>query len=197
MKLTFTASIIKFDVKKYMEAVREAIRDVFTKAGQKFLLAAIPKVPIWTGMARGAFRNLEDIVGKVTNDVTSGVRIRTTAGKRGRTGNQLGRGGGENIRDKYRKGYFYQPPGGARIARTPQAGRQFATPSQNIFDFIGTGQKTGNHSFNFHFEINLTYADTRDWWGAFKSGQSAFEAYVKANLKLPDPLKFTTRKQVS
>lgn len=194
MKLTFTASIIKFDVKKYMEAVREAIRDVFTKAGQKFLLAAIPKVPIWTGMARGAFRNLEDIVGKVTNDVTSGVRIRTTRGVK--TGSLL-RGGGSKIQSKYRKGYFYQPPGGARIARTPQAGRQFATQPDKIFDFVGTGQKTGNHSFNFHFEINLTYADTRDWWGAFKSGQSEFEIYVKANLKLPDPLKFTTRKQVS
>ena len=82
MKLTFTATVEKFDEAAYGRAVRDAIRKCFMKAGQKFLLAAIPKVHIWTGMARGAFRNLEDIVGKVTNDAQSGnVRIRTTQNK--------------------------------------------------------------------------------------------------------------------
>lgn len=194
MKITFTATVEKFDAEEYGRAVREAIRKCFVKAGQKFLLAAIPKIHIWTGMARGAFRNLEDVVGKVTNDATSGVRIRTTSNKT--KGSKAGRGGGENIREKFRRGYFYQPPGGAKIMRTPQAGRQFATESGKIFDVTGEKTKTGNSSYYFRFEVNLTYADQRNWWDAFHVGQDAFEAYVKANLKLPDPLKFMTRKQI-
>jgi hypothetical protein len=195
MRLTFTATVEQFDAEAYGAAVRDAIRKCFMKAGQKFLLAAIPKVKIWTGMARGAFRNLEDIVGKVTNDAQSGnVRIRTTQNKK--PGSGAGRGGGENIRQKFRRGYFYKPPGGARIERTPQAGRQFATPGLKIFDIAGEATKTKNTSYHFRFEINITYADDRNWWDAFHAGQDAFESYVKANLKLPDPLKFMTRKVI-
>lgn len=195
MRLTFTATVEKFDAEAYGAAVRDAIRKCFMKAGQKFLLAAIPKVHIWTGMARGAFRNLEDIVGKVTNDAQSGnVRIRTTQNKK--KGSAAGRGGGENIREKFRRGYFYKPPSGNRIERTPQSGRQFATDPLKIFDLGGEGTKTGNTSYHFRFEINITYADQRNWWEAFHEGQDAFEAYVKANLKLPDPLKFMTRKTI-
>lgn len=193
MKLTFTATVEQFDAEAYGRAVRDAIRKVFMKAGQRFLIAAIPKIPIWTGMARGAFRNLEDLVGKVTNDAQSGnVRIRTTQNKK--PGSGAGRGGGENIRQAYRRGYFYQPPGGGKIARTPQAGRQFATDSGKIFELGGEATKTGNTSYHFRFEVNLTYADERNWWEAFHSGQDAFETYVKTNLVLPDPLKFMTRK---
>lgn len=192
MKLTLTASIEQFDKKKYEEAVREAIRKVFFKAGQKFLLAAIPKIPIWTGMARGAFRNMEDLVGKVTNDAQSGgVRIRTT-----RSANEKRRGGSRAV--DYRKGYYYYPPGGSRVERTPQSGRQFATPSDKITDVVGASLASGKTSYYFRFDINITYYDRFDQakWGSFKAGSDALEAYIKENLKLPDPLKFMTRKQI-
>lgn len=195
MRLTFTATVEKFDQEAYGRAVRDAIRKCFVKAGQKFLLAAIPKIHIWTGMARGAFRNLEDIVGKVTNDAQSGgVRIRTTQNKK--AGSGAGRGGGEAIRESYRRGYFYKPPGGTRIERTPQSGRQFATDPLKIIDVGGDVTKTGKSSYHFRFQVTITYADTVNWWEAFHTGQDAFEAYVKRNLKLPDPLKFMTRKQI-
>lgn len=191
MKLTITATVEQFDPVAYGAAVRDAIRKCFMKAGQKFLLAAIPRIHIWTGMARGAFRNLEDIVGKVTNDAQSGnVRIRTTQNKKG----SPGRGGGQSINQKYRKGYFYQIPGGAKIARTPQSGRQFATDPLKIIEAGGETTKTGNTSYHFRFEVNIKYADDRNWWEAFHSGEEAFTAYVKQNLVLPDPLKFMTRK---
>jgi hypothetical protein len=163
------------------------------KAGQKFLLAAIPRVPIWTGMARGAYRNAEDLFGKVTNDKTQGVRIRTTQGR-----GTAGRGGGQSITSKYRRGYFYYPPGGGRVERTPQSGRQFATPTDKILDVGGATIASGKTSFYFRFEINITYFNTLDEskWGSFKAGAQALQDYVNANLKLPDPIQFMTRKLI-
>lgn len=197
MKLTFTATVESFDAVKYGQAVKNAVRKCFMKAGQKFLLAAIPRIPIWTGMGRGAFRNAEDLFGKVTNDAQSGsVRIRTTQNKK--AGSGAGRGGGEAITFKYRRGYYYKPPGGSSIERTPQAGRQFATPTDKILEVSGASLASGNTSYYFRFEVNITYFDKfdREKWGAFKAGQDAIEAYVKANLELPDPLEFMTRKVI-
>lgn len=192
MKLTLTASVEVFDKDKYMNAVKAEIRRCFMKAGQKFLLAAVPLVPVWTGMARGAFRNAEDLFGKVTNDAQSGgVRIRTTrAAKQGRGG-----GGGNSGR----RGWYYTPPGGARIERRPQAGRMFSTPTDKILDGGGVTLASGRDAFYFRYEINITYFTKFDQekWGAFKAGSEALENYVRANLKLPDPLKFMTRKTIT
>ncbi len=198
MNLTFTASIDIPDKDAFLAAVKTQVRKVFMKAGQKFLLASIPRIPIWTGMLRGAFRNAEDLFGKVTNegDPTLGkVRIRTTQGK-----GTAGRGGGEKITQTYRKGYYYNPPGGGRVPRTPQSGRAFATPTQNILDLTGATLATGRTAFYFKFKIDITYFDLLDearGWNAFKLGAAAFESYVKANLKLPDPLEYTTRKTIT
>lgn len=190
MRLTFTATVDKFDADGFKAAVRTAIRKTFMKAGQKFLLAAIPKVPVWTGMARGAYRNAEDLFGKVTNDVTSGNRIRTTQGKGG-----AGRGGGSKITSKFRRGYFYTPPGGAKHERTPQSGRQYATETTKILDNAVIA--SGKTSFYFRFEIDITYFNTLDAaWGSMKAGADAVEDYVKENLELPDPLKYVTRKLI-
>lgn len=197
MKLTFTATVEKFDQDKYMNDVKKLVRQCFMKAGQKFLLAAIPKVPQWTGMARGAFRNAEDLFGKVTNDQQSGgVRIRTT--KNAKKGSGEGRGGGSAITFKFRRGYFYKPPGGARIERTPQAGRDFATKTSDILEISGATLTTGNVSFYFRYEVDITYFNKFDAekWNSMKAGSEAIESYVKENLELPDPLKYMTRKLI-
>lgn len=196
MQITLSGYVDIPDIDKWLAAVRKEMRRVFMIAGQKFLLAAVPRVPIWTGMARGAFRNLEDLVGKVTNDASapSGVRIRTTQGRGG-----AGRGGGEKITQKYRKGYFYYPPGGGKVARTPQSGRAFATPTDQIIDVSGASLASGRTSFYFRFKIDLTYFDMFDGkkWGSFKAGGAALEQFVKDNINLPDPLKYTSRKVIS
>lgn len=173
MKLTFSASVEVFDKEKYMVAVKEAIRQCFLKAGQKFLLAAVPRVPIWSGMARGAFFNAEDLFGKVSG---SAVRTGRGAGKRNTFG---------------KRGYYYNG-----IERTPQAGRQFSTPAAQILDGAGASLASGRTAFYFKYDINIIYFTKFDVekWGALKAGGAAFEEYVRANLVLPDPLKFMTRK---
>ena len=185
MKMTFSANVEVFDKNKYLTALREAIRAVFIKGGQKFLLAAVPRIPIWTGMARGALRNLEDLVGKVSA-VGDTFRIRGTRG-----------GGSRN--PAYRKGYYYYPPGGPRIERSPQAGRLFATPPDQVFNLKGATLASGRLAFYFRYEVDIKYVDILDpvKWQAFKAGAEALEAYVKLNLKLPNTKAFFTRKRVT
>jgi hypothetical protein len=193
MQMTFSAIVEEFDSNKYLEALRKEVRRVFLKAGQRFLITTIPKIPVWTGMARGAFRNAEDVFGKVTSDITSGFRIRTTRGKGEKRG-----GGSNNYVAPGRRGYYYYPPGGSRILRTPQAGRQFATPPEQILNLNGASLASGRTAFYFRFKVDITYFNILDSakWQAFKAGSDAVEAYVRANLKPPNPLEFMTRKVV-
>ncbi len=192
MNITFSATVEKFDKDAYFEAVKAEMLRVFIKAGQKFLLAAIPRVPILTGMARGAFRNAEDLFGKVTNDVTSGVRIRT-----GKLKGEARGGGLKNTGSVATRNYYYYPPGGGRVLRTPQQGREYATPPEQILDLTGASLATGKTSFYFRFKVDITYLDINEAkWQAFKLGGEAMAKYIKDNLELPNPLKFTTRKIV-
>lgn len=187
MKFSFSASVEKFDKEAYKAAVDAAVYKAFVKALQKFLLAAVPRIPVWTGMLRGAFRNVEDIAGKVTGESksTAGVRIR-----KGR------KGGG---RDTTTRLAYYYPPSGTRVRRTPETGRQFATASKDIIDVTGGSLATGRTAYYLKFEVNITYFDLLDekrGWNAWKLGTTAAEEYVRNNLVLPDPLKFTTRKLI-
>lgn len=172
MKLTFSASVIQFDKDKFLTAVQVEIRRAFIKAGRKFLLASVQRIPIWTGMARGALRNLEDLFGQV-----SGGEVRTQ-----RPSSQSG---------PVRNGYYYNG-----LARTPELGRSLSTPTDQILSLTGASLATGRSAFYFRFNVDIEYFNVLDAvkWGAMKAGADAFEDYIKNNLNLPNPLTFTTRK---
>lgn len=184
--LTYSIYVEKFARNQYIGAIRESVHQVLIEGGRKFLLAAIPRIPIRTGFARSSFREAEDVFGKVSIDKTSGVRIRGT------------RGGSMNDRIlRYRE--YYYPPGGGRILKTTNAGRRFATPSQDII-VIGATVASGRNAFYLKFAVDITYVDLLDRtrWGAFKAGEEALNAYIRAVIerRLPDASKFMTRSQL-
>lgn len=192
MKITMNASTFLIDTNAYANAVREEMRKVFLKAGQRFLLAAIPRIPVFTGMARGAFRNAEDVFGKVSLDDQSPTGFRIRGGRGGGTSPTAQTRIGTSIVDVSRTGYYYNAPTG-RILRTPEAGRQFATDPGDILKASLVQSRFG---MSFKFEVDISYVNYLDdaKWGAFQAGQEAFLEYVNANLKLPSPLKFQIRK---
>lgn len=51
-------SFPKLDVTKYTEALEEAIETQIRQAAREWLRAVIPKVPVWTGTARGSLQPL-------------------------------------------------------------------------------------------------------------------------------------------
>src|SRR6266496_3181565 len=109
-RLKVTASLLQLDRDRYLKDFQDALKQAAILAARSFLLAAIPRIPVFTGFARGAFGNLEDIAGRVV-----GTTIRHTLVGRIRPLNLQGR-----------RCYYY-PPGGGRIVRTTTSGRQFAT----------------------------------------------------------------------
>lgn len=193
MKLTVSGKIDVPDKNAFLNELRKEARRVFMLAGRKFLIAAVARVPVYTGMARGAFRNAEDLFGKVTSDVSSptGFRIRTTQGRGG-----AGRGGGS--RNTVSVKAYYYPPGGARIQRTPEAGRQFSTPTDQIIDVTGGSLASGRTAFYFKYSIDITYFELLDpiRWGAMKAATDDLVAYVKANFNVPDPFKNVQRRVI-
>lgn len=183
MKLTITSTLGNFDKDAFLIAVQAHIKAIFIKGMRLFLLAAVPRVPVRTGFARSALRNLEDIAGKVNVDKQSGsYRIRGT------------RGGGSD--EKKSKEYYRG--GGTKVLKTTQSGRQFATPSSNILNISGGKVASGRSAFYFKFEVNISYFDLLDRtvWGAFKAGEQAMENFIKANINngFPQVGKFLTRK---
>jgi hypothetical protein len=183
MKTQWTSSLGEFDKIAFLAQVQIHLRSVLIKGMRAFLLAAVPRIPVRTGFARSAFRNLEDIAGKVNVDSQSGgFRIRGT------------RGGGRDLR---RSNEYYTGSGG-RVLKTTQSGRDFATPSNQIMNLTGASLATGRTAFYFKFEVNITYVDLldRSVWGAFKAGTDAMEAYLRNNInkEFPQVGKFLLRK---
>lgn len=186
MRIDFRAFVEVLDRETYLAAVRESIRAVFIKAARQFLLAAVPRVPIWTGFSRGAFKNLEDVVGQVGQD-KGGLRIRGT------------RTGGTRERILRREYYFPYGTAGSGILKTTQSGRQFATPPGDIFDFSGASITGGGRTrFSFNFEVDITYFNYWDRikWMSFKNAEQAFSEYVETHLEFPDFTKYTKRVKV-
>lgn len=184
--LTYSIYVDKFARNKYIAAIRDSIQQTLTEAGRKFLLAAIPRIPVRTGFARSAFRNAEDIFGRVSVDKTSGLRIRGTRG-----------GSTKDVIRRYRE--YYYPPGGGRVLKTTNAGRAFSTPPDEIVILSGT-VASGRNAFYLKFTVNITYVDLLDrtTWGAFAAGEAAVNAYIRSNIerRLPDAAKFMTRSQL-
>lgn len=182
MKLEITSSIGKFDKEAYLNVFSAHVREVFIKGMRQFLLAAVPRIPVRTGFARSAFKNLEDVAGKVSVDAQSGgYRIRGT------------RGGGSDERASNE----YYTGGGGRVLKTTQSGRQFSTQPNDILNITGASLAKGRTAYYFKFSVDITYVDIldRSVWGAFRYGRQAMEAYIKNNIGkgLPSIGKFLTR----
>jgi hypothetical protein len=179
IRFNFNIRIPIIEEKRFIGALEEIVEFAVTKGARAFLVAAVPRVPIYTGFARGAFRNLEDLFGRVERS-RNGARIRgTLRGSSVKTVAVRGRD-----RPRYYKGTL----------KTQDSGRKFATPPSGIItkvkDRVGA---------SFRFAINIDYFDKldREKWHSFEEGIKAFNKTVQLILKNNqfDPASFVTRKQ--
>lgn len=185
IKFNFNMRAIQIDSNKFSRDLEQIVEDEIIRAIRAFLVAAIPKIPIFTGFARSAFRNLEDIGGRVGRR-GEGFRITATRG-----GKPL-RGSSAKKLLQPRK-YYYQG-----VLKTTDSGRQFSTPPNSIITKLSRGT-----SVSFKFAVNIDYFDRldREKWHSFQAGVDAFTASIQKSLrsksKLPDIAKYITRKQVT
>lgn len=166
--LKVTASWPVLDRDAFLKAYQASVDEAVKKAARKFLLAAIPLIPVFTGFAAGAFGNLEDVIGRV-----QAGRIRTNL-KSVKTA--------KNLQSRV---YYYYPKSGSRVARNTISGRQFATKPKDI---IGQGQLSRAETKSrivFKFSVDISYFDYLDKtkWHAFAAGKAAFDAELKIQLE--------------
>ena len=181
------ASFPELDEKKFIKAVKDACRQALLKAARKFLLAALPRVPIFTGFARGAFGNLEDLVGRFT-PAGGGGKIETK--KKGLS----------RAQNFAKRTYYYYPSKGNRIIRNTISGRPFATKTADILSQGRAKIATGESAIFFRFSIDISYFNylDRSKWDAFGQGTTAFNTELKTQLErlVPKIGKFLIRKDI-
>jgi hypothetical protein len=182
-KYKLTASWPELDRDRYLRDFQSAINQAVIKAARKFLLAAVPRIPIFTGFARGALGNLEDVAGKV-----SGGKINTAKS-------------GDYIAKPLRpRTYYYKHGDGTKVIRNQVTGRTFATQPKDI---ITEGRLTkvniNSSRVVFKFEVDIKYFDLLDdRWGAFAAGREAFDQELKVQLNrlIPKIGKYLIRREV-
>jgi hypothetical protein len=64
--LKLTASWPQLDRERYLADFKSAVERCVVLAARQFLLAAVPRIPVFTGFARGSLGNLEDVAGRVS-----------------------------------------------------------------------------------------------------------------------------------
>ncbi len=111
----------KFDTDGYTNACRLAIVKATRLAARAFLLAADSRIPVRTGFLRGAFGNLEDIVGavsggKVVPKSNPSSRLRSLQGKIRSSEHKLASVPAKGIRRKQIEASL--PPGNKRAGAT-------------------------------------------------------------------------------
>jgi hypothetical protein len=165
IKFNFNVRVPQIDQRRFIGALEQVIEEAMIKAIRAFLVAAVPRVPIYTGFARGTFRNLEDIAGRVER-AQGGFRIR--GNRRGSSIKSVAARGRD--RPRYYKG----------VLKTQDSGRQFATPPSGVLTKI-----KGKTSVSFKFSVNIDYFDKldREKWKSFDAGMKAFNATLTQALK--------------
>lgn len=176
------------DKKKYTKTLDEEIKRQMRMAARAFLNVAMRAVPVRTGFARGSLRNLAEAAGlsgggggtatpaALFLKISQGLRFPSSK-------NDMKQAGAKMPLDYYRDGT-------RKILKTPQGGRDFATPPNQIIT-------VSNYLYSFNFETFITYFRINDAfenpknkgtpWNAFKFGLATFNNYLKTNAlsKLP------------
>lgn len=166
--LNYRVALPSLEKDKFIKAVREACRKAMYKAAREFLLAAVPRIPVLTGFARGSLGNLEDIVGKVTAN-----------------GINTSRKGDRKASYYQKRKYYYYTAKGTRIIRNNITGRQFATKPDKIFTTLSEDRT----SLIFKFSVDISYFNylDRERWHAFSEGNKAFNESLRAEFNKLKP----------
>lgn len=155
--------MLDFDSKAYNAAMRKRILTQFKGGIKAFVMAAVPLVPVDTGMSRGSFRNLGRLLV---------MSIPISPKSFGKT---------------------YYAPDGKRLPKTPQSGASLSTPTTDILKQDGTKITFNFQSDVFHYNLNEFFgmrSNNGVPWGSFTAGRSAFMDYIKQSSVFPDLKKY-------
>lgn len=156
MRISVAARKVEFDAKGYMVETRHALQESFYRAGQAFVETAAPNVPVDTGMARGSFLNLSQLLERKgyapSTDIPTTVQRTTLSGR----------------------ALKYTHSDGRPFPKGPGSAKKLSTLGSQAFKFV-RGQFTFEYATEVvHFNIH----DPNNWM-SFKKGLVAFEQVLR------------------
>ncbi len=170
---------LKLDSSRFLKEHERRANQVVREAAREFVLAAYMSVPVWTGMARGAFKYSQGRSGP-----SSGIFLSVYLKVLIPIGPTRTHDGG---------------PLAIRANKSPQDGG-----AQSRYTFSGS-----NGQFRFTFNTSISHFQFNDItpgkppsftrpWGAFKAGSEAFNRYLKVNAKstIPKLSSFLTTEEI-
>ena len=167
MRIYGTIDTLTFDSKKYSAALKKRLEKEFRLAVAAFVRAAVPLIPVQTGMARGSFLNIGALVRELVPITPTRFNQR-----------------------------YYATASGASLPKTPAQGAALSTPKSQILKWDGNTFKFQFQSRVFHLTLNDFFGGGSPTapWGAFEAGRQAFMNHLKG-LKgvFPDVKSFFTK----
>lgn len=164
-----TVDVLNFDAAGYTRAVTAAIEAEFRQAARAFIRAAIPRIPVQTGMAKGSFLN----VGRF---LRVAVPIAPT---------------------RFNQRY-YPPGGGNSIPKTPESGAALSTQPNEMITRVGNRFVFEFSSRVFHLTLEDLIGVHSGPWGAFAAGRAAFMQRMRQlRTRLPRIGEYVTRTSIT
>lgn len=179
MKVTFVATGFEFKRAEFSDAFKKAIQLELRNGAKEFVKAALPRVPVRTGFARGTLLNLADAIGYNAASNKEGFN-RKLMSKRLKV---------KNVSVNGKLEYYEGVP------KTPENARQFSTQINKVFTNNG-------RTFSFNYENTVLYYEINDeryQWRSFIFGSEAFISYLErvGLQRLPAITEYIIKKRIS
>lgn len=163
------ATLFKFEFKRkeFSQAFVDGLFTQMRQAAREFARVAIEQVPIRTGFARGALRNLETAIGSfaATSPEKFLEREKTKFGKE----------------KPPRLTEYYYHSRGNRTLKTPENARRFSTPPNKVFTVDGDVLLFNYNVTVLYYIVNehTTSGVRNSPWQSFAKGREAFVSYMQ------------------
>lgn len=184
MRFSGHVNIPTLDIQALTDKQKEVLDGFMRQAARAYVRAAISKIPIQTGMARGSYLNIGRFL-KVAIPLTgaSNYRIRNRRGK------------------SYKeKNFWYYPPGtGRRLPKTPETGAKLTAFKLGLVpkaDGFAHEFTINSKVFHLTLEDQIGVKSPTAPWHSTQAGREAWLAYMrglkKRMPKITDFISMTT-----
>ena len=159
-KIKGYVTILEFDSKSFTKALKDSNLKEFKAAAAAFIRAAVPLVPVDTGMARGSFLNLSRALRRAGFDAPVPI-----IPKRKHT---------------IRKPIWYYATRRKRIPKSPESGASLATPMDRVFVWNSRDQLVFNFTSKVRHYVIMDFSggETERPWESFAAGREAFFNHI-------------------
>lgn len=180
MRISIVIKKIEFDAKGFVTSTFKSLRQQMLQAAAEFVHFAAPNVPVVTGMARGSFLNMLQLLDSNTKRDLDQATFGRDLGAYARAGSDRGipttaqkrRGNGRYLRYKHTDGEDYR--------KEPITAKKFTTSRGQIITRLG-------EEISFKYDIDVRYFNYMDEsnpytdsWQSIRRGKEAFNQTIQA-----------------